>query len=377
MNEPPMLPNRRVLVIDDNPSVIADFRKILCAQVDGSAALAAAETALFGDAVVAARPDFEVDSATQGQEGFALVEAAQRAGRPYAVVFVDMRMPPGWDGVETIARIWDKDPRLQVVICTAFSDHSWDEMSARLHLDDRLLILKKPFDDIEAYQLACALAAKWEMTRRAELKIGTLEHEVSLRMRALERANDALEAEIAERRTLERDLERLSITDPLTGVANRRRFDNALTTEWRRALRVHRPVGVAMIDVDNFKGYNDRYGHISGDKCLQSIAAALSQSVRQNVDLVARYGGEEFVVILPGADRATTGEIAERARAMVAALDQPHAGVPGGIVTISIGIATAMPSQGGSAEGLVANADAALYEAKRCGRNRVLGAEAP
>jgi diguanylate cyclase (GGDEF)-like protein len=127
-----------------------------------------------------------------------------------------------------------------------------------------------------------------------------------------------------------------------------------------------------MIDVDKFKLYNDRYGHIAGDACLRIVAETLNQSIRQGTDLVARYGGEEFVIILPGADHALTLPVAERARAAVAALKLPHEGADSGIVTISIGIAATGPSAE-TTEQLIASADAALYEAKRSGRNRVVG----
>src|SRR4051812_8704868 len=119
--------NRRVLVIDDMRSIHDDFRKILCTESTSPAALDAMESALFDGPIESRRITFEVDSAYQGQEGLAKVEVARREGRPYAVAFVDVRMPPGWDGVETIEKIWAVDPDVQIVICTAYSDYSWAE----------------------------------------------------------------------------------------------------------------------------------------------------------------------------------------------------------------------------------------------------------
>ena len=130
---------------------------------------------------------FEVDSAFDGREGVAMVEAAVQAGRPYALAFVDMRMPPGWDGVETIERLWRIDPQVQVVICTAYSDHPWDEVMARLDVRDRLLVVKKPFDLIEVSQLARTLTAKWEATRQAASQIDSLARAVE-ELRASEAA---------------------------------------------------------------------------------------------------------------------------------------------------------------------------------------------
>jgi two-component system NtrC family sensor kinase len=166
--------NRRILLIDDTPSIHEDFRKILSAK-PAAPELSAVKAALFGQAAQISAGSFEMDSAYQGQEGMVLVEAALQSGRPYAMAFVDMRMPPGWDGVETIERLWRIDPQLQVVICTAYSDHPWEEVLARLDVQDRLLIIKKPFDLIEVSQLARTLTAKWALARQAESQVSALE----------------------------------------------------------------------------------------------------------------------------------------------------------------------------------------------------------
>ncbi|NPC58619.1 ATP-binding protein [Caenimonas soli] len=165
-------PNRRILLIDDTRSIHGDFRKIL-ARGPG-ADLDAVETALFGQPVRAAGHGFDLDSAYQGREGVAMAEAALRSGRPYAMAFVDMRMPPGWDGVETIERLWEVDPQVQVVICTAYSDHPWESVMARLDVRDRLLVVKKPFDLIEVSQLARTLTAKWDLARQTASHIEAL-----------------------------------------------------------------------------------------------------------------------------------------------------------------------------------------------------------
>lgn len=182
------LPNRRILLIDDMPSIHEDFRKILSPSVSLATAkgsLDAAKAALFGDEIKPAEAGFELDSAYQGQEGLDKVQESLRNGLPYAMAFVDMRMPPGWDGAETVERLWQADPRLQVVICTAYSDTSWEEVLQRLDARDRLLILKKPFDTIEVRQLANALTAKWALTQQAEQQIDDLEAAVQERTRAM------------------------------------------------------------------------------------------------------------------------------------------------------------------------------------------------
>jgi diguanylate cyclase (GGDEF)-like protein len=188
-----------------------------------------------------------------------------------------------------------------------------------------------------------------------------LEEKVRARTVELEQANDKL----AE----------LSITDGLTGLANRRRFDEALSSEWQRARRQGLPLALAMIDVDEFKAYNDHFGHQAGDECLRRISAILFGGVHRSGELIARYGGEEFVVILPGISLRETMALAESLRLAVEEARLPHtAGSLRGVVTVSIGVAVRIPQAGDSAEELLRNADGAMYAAKRQGRNTVVAA---
>lgn len=190
------LPNRRILLIDDMCSIHEDFRKILAPR-PAAHALDEVEAALFGETVPPQGEGFELDSAYQGLEGVARVEASVQAGRPYAMAFVDMRMPPGWDGVETIERLWRIDPQVQVVICTAHSDHTWEEVLGRLDTQDRLLILKKPFDMIEVSQLARTLTAKWALAQQSALRLKSLEgavRDLHATKATLRQSNKELEA---------------------------------------------------------------------------------------------------------------------------------------------------------------------------------------
>ena len=203
MNRPQ---NRRILLIDDLPSIHQDFHKIL-SSAPSTSELDDVEAALFGTAVTTANNNgFELESAFQGQEGVAKVQEALQHGLPYAMAFVDMRMPPGWDGVETIKRLWQEDPCLQIVICTAYSDSSWEDVLAQLEVCDRLLILKKPFDNIEVFQLANALTTKWEMTQQAVLQMDRLEEQVRERTVELKTANEALLEQVVERKLAEQAL---------------------------------------------------------------------------------------------------------------------------------------------------------------------------
>ena len=208
--------NNRVLVIDDNPSIHTDIRKILCPEISqGAAALDALEAELLGSGTLAptrAAASFAVDSAYQGREGLAHVQQAVDRGQPYAMAFVDVRMPPGWDGIETTLELWKVAPDLQIVICTAYSDYSWDEMLAKLGSSDRLVVLKKPFDTIEVLQLANALTAKWSLLQESRAHAAELGRRVRARTAELEAANTALQAEISQRILAEVDLQRAKDT---------------------------------------------------------------------------------------------------------------------------------------------------------------------
>lgn len=178
--------NKRILLIDDNPSIHEDFRKILIGGEAGEE-LRAIEESFFGEAEEnPLRLDFDLDSAHQGAEGFELVQKAVNEGRPFALAFVDMRMPPGWDGLTTIEKIWEIDPELQVVICSAYSDHSWPDICERLGQTDQLLILKKPFDNAEVSQLALALTKKWNLTRQARKHAENLKTQVACQSRQIQ-----------------------------------------------------------------------------------------------------------------------------------------------------------------------------------------------
>jgi PAS domain S-box-containing protein len=239
-------PIPRILVIDDNRAIHSDFRKILCPAVDDQ--LEDLEAALFGTQETGIKPPvFEMDSAFQGQEGLALLEQAQKEGRPYWMAFVDVRMPPGWDGVETISRLWEVAPDLQTVICTAYSDYSWGSMTARLKHRDRLVILKKPFDAVEVLQLAAALTEKWRLLQQSKVKLEQLETLVADRTEVLCKTNETLKTE----------------------VQRRQRTAEALTeTEKRYQLLFHKnPLPMWVFDLDTlaFLAVNDaaieKYGY--------------------------------------------------------------------------------------------------------------------
>jgi diguanylate cyclase (GGDEF)-like protein len=178
-----------------------------------------------------------------------------------------------------------------------------------------------------------------------------------------------------EARVLAERLSALATTDELSRLANRRAFDAALKTEWERARTRGEHVALAMVDADHFKAFNDHYGHVHGDACLRSLGEILAMAVRTDLDLAARYGGEEFALLLPGVDIHVAEEVAQRLRKVVEQRDLRHETAPLGRVTVSIGVASLRPAAGQSAQALVEAADAALYAAKRHGRNTVVAHE--
>ncbi|MBI3839852.1 MAG: PAS domain S-box protein [Planctomycetia bacterium] len=199
--------NRRVLIVDDNDAIHSDFRKIIAADGGLESAVVSAAAALFDErARPQANANFDVDSAFQGQEGLARVQQSIRNNLPYAVAFIDVRMPPGWDGIETVQKIWQVDRDVQVALCTAYSDYSWNEMIEVLGETDRLLILKKPFDTIEVRQITSALVAKWNLAKQANRTLEDHKKMVRDRTAELDASNQQLRREVVERKRSEQAL---------------------------------------------------------------------------------------------------------------------------------------------------------------------------
>jgi two-component system NtrC family sensor kinase len=225
--------NHRILVVDDNPTIHEDFRKVLSPTDAYEAALASAEALLFGKERVRSSglPPFELTFASQGEEAARLVQQALRDDRPFALAFVDMRMPPGWDGIQTIEALWKVQPELQVVICTAYAEYSWEDIAARLGVSHRLVILKKPFDPIELMQLAHAMTAKWAFERDMVLREFELMGHVQERTRRIDEVHQSLASEQAQRQRLEAGIVEIQKMEAVGGLAAgmAHDFNNILT----------------------------------------------------------------------------------------------------------------------------------------------------
>lgn len=316
---------RRILVIDDQDAIHEDYRKIMCPNRAQDASLGDIEAEIFGcTATEADEWDiYEIDSAYQGQDALEMVENSLQEGRPYAVAFVDMRMPPGLDGVQTVRRIWELDPEVLVVFCSAYCDYSWEDLVQQLGRTDRFLILKKPFDNVEVRQCAAAMAERWAVSR----------------------------------------------TDALTGILNRRAFDEHLRREWAHSLRHERPLAFVIVDLDLFKVLNDLEGHCAGDQALKLTSQLLGQDAPAGSAL-CRFGGDEFCMLIPGSDEASATEWAESVRQRIAN-STIQIGDRQVQLTLSCGVASLNAAALREAD-LVDQADQALRAAKRAGRNRTL-----
>ena len=381
----PEQPNRHILVVDDNKVIHDDFLKILQPQVEPDV-MSLTRAALFGESShVTRRDSYQVDCVDQGEAAVMLARRAREEGQPYAVAFVDMRMPPGWDGLETIERLWEEDTELQVVICTAISDRPWEEITERIGQNDKLLILQKPFNSIEVLQLATALCRKWDLAHEVAGQLDELNKQVDKRTAELQGANERLthtnadlirivaDLEVAQAEILRQNdaLERLASRDPLTGCFNRRAFYAQFEQAFAESREHNTELCCLMVDIDHFKRVNDQFGHAVGDQAIQAVAGCLSAGLRLT-DTVGRYGGEEFCLMFPRTTLAEAPDLAERLRTQIEAEAGERVRAASRLViTVSCGISSTALGARTPLE-LIDQADKALYAAKEGGRNCVM-----
>ncbi|MCS4310169.1 diguanylate cyclase (GGDEF)-like protein [Pseudomonas sp. BIGb0381] len=337
--------NRRILIVDDTTSIHQDFRKILCADTDGEASLDTLEQTLFGTTTVV-RQAFVLDSAYQGQEALDLVNRALAANAPYAMAFIDMRMPPGWDGLETIEQLWNVDPNLQIALCTAYSDYSFEAIEARLKYNDQLLILKKPFDHLEIRQMASALTWKWQLAQDAALKVIGLERTIEDRVQELLKVSHLLQY------------------DALTELPNSTLLGDRLTQAIALGRRHDTQLAVMFIGLDRFKRINNALGYPVGDEVLQQVSQSLVAAVRAS-DSVFRYGSDEFVILLNDVQHPQqTQHIAQKVLKAISVTR--HVAGHDLSVTASLGISL-YPNDSSTAVELIKHAETAMHTTKERG----------
>lgn len=339
----------RILIIDDNPQIHSDFIKILTSQHEKSDKLEELQTTLFGKNTTETDdllPRFQIDTASQGKEGVDKIREAVENGAPYSLAFVDIRMPPGWDGIETIKHIWEVNKDIQIVICTAYSDYSWEDTIRELGQNDNLLILKKPFDFTSVRQLACALTRKWKLMQEARTYTHSLEATVKKRTQKLHY---------------------LATHDELTQLPNRVLLHDKINEAISEAEKHKSTFSVLFFDLDRFKLINDSLSHAAGDELLRTVAERLGSRLRTS-DTLARIGGDEFVMIINHI--GSSSDVGKLANELLETVRQPLE-IDGHslITTSSVGISN-YPADGKDIDILIRNADAAMYYSKKMGGDR-------
>jgi len=363
---------RHVLVVDDQRQIHESFDRIFLPREHEDDVLADFESRFLGRTRASEAepesvprhepPRYELAHAYSGEQAAEMVERSIVRDHRFSVAFVDMRMPRGWDGLETTDRLWRIDPALQVVICTAHSDHLWDDVLDRLGHNDRLLLIKKPFESDEIRQLALALSEKSRLATEQQRKMSELKREVEQRQRV-----EANLREIALRDTLTQLPNRTFLLHRLQSVVDRRRRDDAFHD------------ALLFLDLDNFKIINDSLGHEAGDDLLRQVAGRLQECVRQHdmttrcqrsgEERTVRLGGDEFVVLLE--QLSDPKDALAIARRIVDRLEESF-DLGDRLVNVgtSVGVAFLDQYVTDGAEAL-RNADTAMYRAKQSGKGRI------
>ena len=308
---------------------------------------------------------YEVDIATSGEEALALIDDLERDAEPLAMVIADQIMP-GMKGVELLREVHRRYPETMKILLTGQA--GLDAVVAAINSAGLHRYIAKPWDEPDLRITVDTLLERYQLARERE----TLLARLTEKNEELSELNAELEGRVQDRTaalaSANERLAHLAITDGLTGRYNHRYLFERLEREVERSKRTNLVVSLLMVDVDHFKRYNDRWGHLAGDAALRMVGDALAEDRRVN-DIVARYGGEEFAVLLPDTPRSAAIGVADQVRARIAANPLTYRGehTP---VTVSIGVA-ACPDDGDTVGALVKMADDALYRAKNAGRNRV------
>ncbi len=376
--------NKRILIADDNKDIHEDIKYILATSsgyMEDYQETKLLKEELFGESFqapadkAAADIKYNIDDAYQGNEAIEMVRMAKEAGEPYSLVFMDVRMPPGMDGIETIEGIWEIDPDAGVVICTAYSDYSWDQIIAKLGHKDNLLFIRKPFDNVSLKQIALAMTTKWSLKMQVRRHIGNLEQEVDRRTNELTITVQKLREEIALRKEKEKLLAHSAHYDSLTELLNRRSFYTSVNSLITGEPRRFSSFSLFYLDLDDFKSVNDIFGHDIGDRLLVRVAERIGKVLDKyacdvpdyisdncSIKAIFRLGGDEFTAVICETDRESVGRIAQ---SLIDSIKEPYI-ISGHEIDISCCIGISVYNGNGiSINTLLKYADIALYEAKK------------
>ena len=345
--------NRRILIVDDNIDIHSDFRKILGPSKKKKEAsnLSAIEDQLFADydddeeeEVGLIQVEYEIDSAYQGLEAIELIAKAHGDGRPYALIFMDVRMPPGIDGIETISRIWVEYPNVEIIICTAYSDYSFEEILDKLGTTDRLLFLTKPFDSIAVKQMALSLTRKWTLHEQARQQV------------------KQLQSEISQRRQSEERLHHLIHHDSLTGLANRNQLQISLKEAIDKARSSNTRFALFFLSLDRFREVIDTLGYQNGDRLIRMVSDRLEKTFKAH-GMVFCQGDEEFAILLT--EMRSKDHTLKLARANQKAFE-PHFELDGFNIDVHINQGIVIyPDHGSNIDMLMRHADMTLVHARK------------
>ncbi|VEG90747.1 EAL domain-containing protein [Legionella spiritensis] len=369
-------PNYKILVIDDNPMIHKDFRKIFTKNTHKRNRMDSLdELFLEEEEIVNPLGHIQIDSCYSGQEGLLLIQKSIDNNEPYSVAFVDIRMPPGWDGIETVSRIFDIEPNIQIIICSAYSDYSWENMLVEVQHKGRWLLLKKPIDITEVRQMTLALCEKWLL--QLDMK-----GQIEKKTRLLREANKKLELQVKKLISAKEEIKYLAYYDTLTGLPNRFFFKEILEQSLLDTKRNNKFLSVFFLDLDDFKKINDTLGHTAGDLLLKQVSNRLSGFLRasdfvsyhnnnpQNFSMAsARLGGDEFTIIIKNINKPE--ELRNVANRIINVIGDPPYLIENNEINIntSIGISV-YPRDGTDSVTLIKHADMAMYQAKEHGKNK-------
>ena len=375
--------NRRILIADDNKDIHEDIKYILdnsSGRIDEYKETRLLKEELFGESSVESADvfvdtEYSIDDAYQGNEAVEMVSRAKSSGMPYSLIFMDVRMPPGMDGIKTIEGIWKIDPDVGVVICTAYSDYSWNQIVSQLGQNDNLLFIRKPFDNVSLKQIALAMTTKWSLKMQVNKHIEALEQEVDRRTNELTTIVQKLRDEIALRKEKEKLLAYSAHYDSLTELLNRRSFYSSVKLLIKESPFQRSSFSLFYLDLDDFKSVNDIYGHDVGDQLLVKVSRRIVEvldkyacsvsdyiSEESSVNAIFRLGGDEFTAVIRETDKEAVGEIA---KSLIDAVKKPYF-ISGHEIDTSccIGISMYLGNEI-SINTLLKYADVAMYEAKK------------